>query len=249
MGGMARCGSRGFLALVVVVALGACGDDVDPVPDAPVVPPRDPVVLYLNFDGVTLSPGLSDAVANTTSLVTAPTTFPPYLDGVADRATKITAIVDMTRAILSAYNIDIVTARPAAGPYHMIVYSAPSETFGITNASGQSRTCERTTTGISLQYRASFIEGVTSTPTLATTWRSALTVSQLGRFYRIPYTSRVGDCMCAFATSCEGARNAQCVLNTIADVDHREAQGIGCPGDPNTVDVAAAFLAELGSRP
>jgi len=77
----------------------------------------DPVVVFLNYDGVTLSSGGfggDDATANTSNVCSA--TFQPYGSGA-----KRDASVQATRVDWEQFNIQIVTERPAAGAYTMNV--------------------------------------------------------------------------------------------------------------------------------
>lgn len=88
-------------------------------------------VVYLNFEGQTLTDGPSDATQNRASWMTiAQGTAPRYRAGAADRDLQIQTIVDGVRAILAPYPIDVVTTRPATGPYVMIVYGGAASQVG-----------------------------------------------------------------------------------------------------------------------
>jgi hypothetical protein len=109
------------------------GGTVDPAIDAP---PATPLCasrqVYLNFDGVTLTKGLSDATLNKASWLNnvQTGTAPPYLKGVADRLTTIQSIVDGVRTQLAQFPITVVTTRPASGEYVMIVFGGKQGTIG-----------------------------------------------------------------------------------------------------------------------
>ncbi|HSD89019.1 MAG TPA: hypothetical protein VLB44_15935, partial [Kofleriaceae bacterium] len=80
--------------------------------------------VYLNFDGVTLTQGSpSDATQNRASWMTnTSAVVPPYHNGSGTRATDIQTIINGVKSRLSTTPINVVTSRPASGPYVMIVF-------------------------------------------------------------------------------------------------------------------------------
>lgn len=91
-------------------------------PGQPSPVPRRPVVLYLNFGGAVITKAsASDAAKNTSPLCGG--TFPafdhkPYG---TDRAAVLAQVKARVATLLADFDITIVTARPAAPPYEMVV--------------------------------------------------------------------------------------------------------------------------------
>lgn len=92
-----------------------------------------PLVVYLVFDGLSLTTGSSDAPArNVSQNLPAPFTAPPFFADESNRVEKLALIADGARTILAAYNIEVVTERPATGDYEMIVLGGQSEDARLT---------------------------------------------------------------------------------------------------------------------
>lgn len=117
----------------------ASGVDANPNPnpgndagiDGMTVPLCNSRSVYLNFEGQTLTRGRSDATLNQAEWMQIDQgTAPKYLAGDVDRLTKIRAITDGVRAQLSRFPINVVTTRPAAGRYVMIVYGGQRTDVG-----------------------------------------------------------------------------------------------------------------------
>ena len=82
-----------------------------------------PKVLFLNFNGVTLAwAATSDALANQTS-VGSGGTIPPFT---GDRQ----GVLSQVKAFFAAYDIQIVTSRPASGDYEMVVVGGDHSDIG-----------------------------------------------------------------------------------------------------------------------
>jgi hypothetical protein len=124
----------------------ACGVQVEgrPNPSPDGGPPADgPIepdaaqcsngrVVYLNFEGATLADApQSDATQNLASWMTiAQGTAPKYKAAAANRDQLIQAVVDGVRGQLASFPITVVTERPAAGPYVMIVFGGVATQVG-----------------------------------------------------------------------------------------------------------------------
>jgi hypothetical protein len=135
------------LVLLLLLAAGCEKDLLADLPDAGVAvdaqtrcsaPTADAnaaakYTLYLNFDGVTLTPCRNpDARTNCSNLVQADTTFPPFMIGNPDRDGFISSIASNVRDGVAPYSIDVVTTRPAAGNYYMIVVGGTPDLVGAT---------------------------------------------------------------------------------------------------------------------
>jgi hypothetical protein len=105
-------------------------EPIDAMPPAPAC--ANGRKLYLNFEGVTLSDAAtSDATLNRASWMTINQgTAPRYKTNAADRDQQIQAIVTGIRSQLAAYPIEVVTTRPATGPYVMIVFGGAANQVG-----------------------------------------------------------------------------------------------------------------------
>jgi hypothetical protein len=138
------------MLLFVLVAAGCSDDgggskiDAGARPDAlPMCPPQSAPLaagmhdLYLAFEGVTLTLGdCDDAQTNCSSLVAqASTPVPMFLASEGSRATRITTIKNMVQDALAPFSVDVVTTRPSAGDYRMVVVGGTSDTItGVTGA-------------------------------------------------------------------------------------------------------------------
>lgn len=104
-------------------ASGGGGGGIDAAVDAPAVAACSSRVVYLNFDGVTLTQGTSDATQNRAGwLQAASSTAPAYRIGSANRATDILAITTGVRTQLAGTGAMVVTTRPMTGQYVMVVF-------------------------------------------------------------------------------------------------------------------------------
>jgi hypothetical protein len=126
------------------------GSSVNPVIDAP-IPADAPAptcangrVVYLNFDGQMLvRGGTSDATTNTAAWLggTSKTVPAFHPTGLTDRAGTIQTIVDSVKNELSATPIQVVTTRPSAGPYVMIVLGGSPSNVGTNNDATTDHDC------------------------------------------------------------------------------------------------------------
>ena len=116
------------------VGLGQSRGDPRPVP--PEFPLRNvdrpapgghppPWVIFVNFDGATLTQGPDSAQNNVTQIGECAGEFAPY--GAGD---KRTAVMQATRADWAAYNIEVVDQRPSSGEYTMNM-TGPTNPFGF----------------------------------------------------------------------------------------------------------------------
>jgi hypothetical protein len=83
-----------------------------------------PWVIFVNFDGATLTSGMDSAPNNVTQIAECAGEFAPY--GAGD---KRAAVMQATRADWAFYNMDVVDVRPTAGEYTMNM-TGPTNPFG-----------------------------------------------------------------------------------------------------------------------
>src|SRR5262249_3541653 len=83
--------------------------------------------LFLNFEGVTITRGgtgcQNDATRNCSFIATADTVVTQFAATAANRQMLLDDIVSNMYQQLAPYSINLVTTRPASGPYKMIVYA------------------------------------------------------------------------------------------------------------------------------
>lgn len=230
----------------------ACGSKSAGPPDAspPDAAPPDAhvarVTVYMTFDGLDLAPPASgqegDAAANTTTLVTQPTTLPKYLASDPNRLTRIAQIVSTTRLRLAPYDVDVVTDRPAAPGYIMVVVTADSTVIGAQAGISAiaEQACKPTPRAVGLLFQAA-----SAGDSYTAEFKANLVVAMLGFANTIPPVNQANDCMCWAGTAC-GQTSTACTVGgagTPVDTPH------ACPGDPTTIDEHALFLAALGAHP
>jgi hypothetical protein len=143
---------RGPTALLAAALCGGCSAQIsdardptvggiDPVPDAATTTPPaidgggtaacTSRVVFLSFDGQTLTRGPSDATLNQASWMTIDRgTAPPYLSGSNGRDAATRSIADGVRSVLSQFPITVVTTRPSSGGYVMVVFGGTADAVG-----------------------------------------------------------------------------------------------------------------------
>ncbi len=157
--------------------------------------------LFLNTEGQALTavaPGNDDATTNRSSLVQSDTDVPAFLPGARGRDTYIAQIVAAVESVLIPYSIDIVTTRPAAGPYQMIVLGGDGATV-----SG-CPTCTAFTVFNCPPFFGSVIDlvfdaGATPPPVQY----ASLILDDLGLLNGLVQTNQRGDCTCRNDATCE----------------------------------------------
>jgi hypothetical protein len=234
--------------VVAVLALGAChasiGDDPTGAlnegpdgggggggggggaPDAAIAidaPPAPAVrVVYLNFEGVTLTKGAtSDATQNIAAWLNGGTTgtSPGYEIGKTTRTTDIASIASGVTSRLSAV-ATVTTTRPTSGPYVMVVYGGTAAQvhsfFGVA--------VSQIDCGDVVPNDVAWIaDSVTPTEAVNTT------LGAIGLGLGLAATATTTDCMCSWGNNCTpSAASGQCVLSNAIAIDSNVTN------DPNT---------------
>jgi Bacterial Ig domain len=128
-----------YCALAACVAVAACAPRA---PERLLVHPDachgGPVTLWLDFEGAGVVHAAADdsaAMPVASSLAPSNVVVPPFSsDAVAPLVTRdqaIVAVVDRVRTIVKPFDVDVVTARPAATPYTRIFVGGDSTTLGV----------------------------------------------------------------------------------------------------------------------
>jgi hypothetical protein len=199
-----------------------------------------PHLVYLVFDGLSVTTGSSDDPAgNVSQNLPAPFTAPPFFSDESNRVEKLALIADGARTILAAYNIEVVTERPATGDYDMIVLGGQSEDAGL-----QPGRLDDIPFGcnevFALPKNISFIFEIG----LPQTKRYASTIAtSVGIINGIPITNLDGDCLC-HPGDCK-LIDALCTMGGPGTPVNTNAWGV-C-SDITEVDVHARFLATFGA--
>ena len=191
-------------------------------------------VVYLNFEGQTLmDAAASDAVNNRASWMNKATgNATPFLQGVANRTQIINDITLGVRAQLSQFPVTVVTARPAAGPYVMIVYGGTATEIGSNYGSAVNELdCDD-----SEKSDVAWIsgDGYTTNQRHINT-----TIGAIGFGLGLTATTNVNDCMCGWANGCMKDHSQACTLSTNITRDVNATQR--CAGAPATQNEVATF--------
>ncbi len=260
---------RGLLILVAIVG---CGDDsgsiipdaaapgdarVDgPRPDAgPFNCATSPTAgthrIFLAFDGVSLTRATSDSALNQFSVIDPSITtavIPAWKTGAADRAAQIQTIVCMMRQALYAFDVEVVTTRPATGDYEMIVFGgSPSDlgfsSQGLVLTSLSAKDCananQRDVAWVAERPDGSF------TLTASEAANGASAMHGVGNGLA---ASTIGtNCMCAVAVPYNCDTNATCSFSTTSPIAPNGGNFCSAPG--TTENQVAKLLARFGARP
>lgn len=218
----------------------ACGDDGGEAgADAAIVEPdaavSQPHLVYLVFDGVTITNGSTDDPAgNISRILAAPFTAPSFFAGENNRDEKLALIADGARTILAPYNIEVVTARPVSGSYDMIVFGGDPVDAGYQAGIIAFRPLECNENKPNVSFIFENYEPLTKR-------YASDVVTAVGQINNIPITNLNGDCMCGVSFDCL-LNDALCTMG-----------GAGTPVDPvwtcesiTEADVHARFLDQFG---
>lgn len=201
-------------------------------PDAPAC--ANGRVVFLNFDGVTLTQGTpSDATQNRARWMNlAQGTAPRYKTAVANRLQLIQDVTDGVRAQLSSFPVTVVTQRPAAGPYVMIVLGGVASQVG----SNYGAAVNQLDCGDTAKSDVAWIsDNVGPTQRVVNT-----AVGAIGFGLGLTATTDPLDCMCGWANGCASDNTVACRLSPMINRDPAATQL--CPG-LTTQDEVAAFTA------
>jgi hypothetical protein len=232
----------GIFALCAALVGGACSVQIsnggsqlggslgDPTADAALQCTKR--VVYLNFEGQTLTQGRSDATVNQAEWMQNPSgTAPPYLAGDANRATTIQGIVDGVRAQLARFPITVVTTRPPSGNYVMVVYGGQRAAVGSRYGTAVNRLdCDD-----SRPNDVAWISDSAGTVQHAVN----LTIGAIGFGLGLTATTFPLDCMCGWDNGCTSIDTAPCTLSETIDRDPKANQT--CGGAPKQQDEVASL--------
>lgn len=249
---MRRC--RSLPALVVAVLAGCGGvtisgdpnnqqsGDDQPQLDAPqgsdgsgsnVEPPDGPAPdlrrkIFLNFEGQALTKGPSDATANQAAWMQgASGTAPKYRAGLGTRDTDIQTIVDGVTTKLAGI-AEVVTTRPAQGPYMMIVFGGQAGDVQSFYGSAVDQLDCGDVFPNDVAWISDDGEGVQAVNNV---------MGAIGFGLGLTSTTDTSDCMCAWANECQPS-GAACVLHD--DIARDTTVFNGPDGKPQSCPAAGA---------
>jgi len=179
-------------------------------------------VVYLSFEGETLTDAaVSDATQNRASWMTiAQGTAPPYRAGANNRNQQIKAITEGVRAQLSSFPVTVVTQRPAAGPYVMIVFGGTASQVG----SKYGGSVNELDCGDAQKSDVAWIsDGVSPTQRVVN-----FAVGAIGFGLGLTATTDPLDCMCGWDNACISDNSGACRLSPTIARDPAANQL--CPG-------------------
>jgi hypothetical protein len=180
--------------------------------------------VFLNFGGVTLTKGPSDATLNQANwLVNAQGTVPAYhQSGDPNPAASIKTIVDGVRAQLSRFPITVVTTRPTSGEYVMIAFGGTASAAGSRfSAAVNTLDC-----GDVQHNDVAWIADAVAPPQHVI--NSA--IGAIGFGLGLTATTDPMDCMCGWDNTCVSVDTAACTL------------GSSIPRDPNARQRCAGLV-------
>lgn len=190
-------------------------------------------VVYLNFEGQALARATtSDATQNQASwMQNATGTAPAFRAASGTRAQDIQQITDGIRSQLSEFPITVVTTRPAAGPYVMIVFGGTAGQVGsLYSLSVNTLDCDD-----SVKSDVAWISDATT----FTNQRVINTaIGAIGFGLGLTATTDAADCMCSWGNGCQPGAGA-CTLST--NIARDQDSTLLCPAAPAMQDEQAAF--------
>jgi hypothetical protein len=201
----------------------------DGAPDAPAACFNGRVV-YLNFEGVSLTKGTSDATQNRASWMNKPTgAAPAYRAGDGNRLTLIQQITDGITAQLSGFPVTVVRTRPATGPYVMIVFGGAAAQVGSDYGGAVNQLDCDDSEKSDVAWLSDNVGSVQRNVNFA--------VGAIGFGLGLTATSDPNGCMCGWANNCNSNNGAPCRLSTTIARDPAATQL--CAGVTSQDEVAA----------
>ncbi len=186
--------------------------------DAPITPAcANGRAIYLNFDGATLKRGASDATTDHASWVgvgnpnVTQGTLPKYHANSGTRTADIQTIVDAVKAYVAATPIPVVTQRPAAGPYVMVVFGGEMDAIGVP----YSIAVNDLDCGDTIKSDVAWVSDSTDLAKVP-----GFAIGGIGYGLGLTATNDANDCMCGWDNQCQQTSSA-CTLSAQIASDNR----------------------------
>jgi hypothetical protein len=177
----------------------------------------------------------SDATQNIAAWMTkASGTAPAFRAGAGTRAADITQITNGITQALAPFHVQVVTTRPAAGPYQMVVFGGDNAQVG----SAYSAAVQKLDCGNLVH---SDVAWVTDDATYSNQQLINFALGAIGFGIGLTATSNPTDCMCSWANMCMPDENATCTFTASIARDGTAQQT--CPGVTDQNEPAALMIA------
>jgi hypothetical protein len=163
-------------------------------------------VVFLSFEGESLTQaGVSDAKTNRASwMQIASGAAPAYHAGSVTRMAEIQAVVNGVRAQLSSFPIEVVTTRPQAGDYVMVVFGGERAAVGSRfGAAVQELDCGDLTRN-DVAWIADSVSPNQKVVNFA--------IGAIGFGLGLTATLEPTDCMCGWDNACQSDNSVACSL-------------------------------------
>lgn len=185
--------------------------------------------VYLNFEGQVLTKATrSNAPQNQAAWMNQSTgTAPKFRATSGTRGADITAITNGVASALSGLGVEVVTARPASGPYMMIVYGGTADNVG----SKFGRAVQQLDCGNVVMSDVGWIGDAVSSNQVAIN----TTLGAIGFGVGLTATNDPNDCMCGWDNACTqtlGPCTLAAAIATDPDANQR------CPNQPTQMEQA-----------
>lgn len=209
-------------------------------PDAPTSACPNGRKVYLAFDGVTLTQAAtSDSTQNRASWINNGTSVvPPWKQNSSTRAQDIATVVAGVKARLAMTPIEVVTTRPATGPYVMIAFGGRNENNGGTVGTIYSGATNEHDCGDLVKNDVGWVSDNASV-----SYAQDLAVGAIGWGLGLNGTNDPAGCMCAWANNCESAAGA-CTLSPSIATTPSQSPATTCP-NMNPQNEIAAFTTKF----
>jgi hypothetical protein len=200
-----------------------------PFPDAG----RATNTVYLNFEGAEIVPGpMTNAPTNEVAFIQQRERIAPYIERDANRTQRISTIVGYVGGIFAPFDLDIVTMRPAQGPYTMIVFGGRPMQLNLPGVLAVTDTdC-----GDLIPSNIGFVfeEAATFPDVLA----ANMAIAEVGFFVGMSATPRRGDCMnfqepaldglCTFSETATAAMGSCLMPGALQNEPRELSAAFGC---------------------
>ncbi|MGE0397865.1 MAG: hypothetical protein AB7T06_14175 [Kofleriaceae bacterium] len=186
--------------------------DAAPVDTGPVCLATQARSVYLNFEGQALTRATtSDATQNQAAWMNkANGTAPAFRAGSGTRATDITQITNGITTALAGLNVNVVTTRPATGPYMMIVFGGTANNVGSNYGGAVQKLDCGNTVASDVAWVA---DAVTPNQRVIN-----FALGAIGFGVGMTATNNTNDCMCGWDNACNQTTN-QCTFGTAINTD------------------------------
>lgn len=209
------------------------GVDASPIGDDAAAPDAAPACkngrdIYLSFQGEALTKATpSDATQNRVNWIgVTSVNVPGYRLTDPARATKIATITSRIREAFAAFPFEVVTTRPASGPYVLVVFGGNRDQLGTP----YSYATNHFDCGDPVKSDVAWVSDDVPFAKV-----DDFAIGAIGYGLGLGGTNDPNDCMCGWANSCDQPETVQCTLSSSIAVNPV------CTGGPNPQNEAETF--------